>query len=899
MNCKLNITPSGHLQFQVNEAGHVDRPMKKVIGAFKRSTPEGLFHLSAQATRETEPSILFWRELGLRYLSRLCQLPEVDANAKLVETPRHDELNDLLVNAPPMTAAEYLNPGLLVRLWEALDRWTVNAVLTSGLSLSVWLGRHAPRWHQVGRVCFHLAENKNDPDYPFAFISTYAPRLGCSGQVQFQPLSKALQEYAGARNKKQLVHLLSPVHCAAEKSTLVNGMVESGDLFQPLAWTAKEAYAFLKEVPLFEESGLLVRLPDWWRTRKRVRVAVSIGEKRKNNFGLDAILDFNLKIALGDERLSEAEFKKLLKSQDGMIYLKGQWIEVDQEKLSQALKHWKQVEQDALHGGLSFAEGMRLLAGAEIDLGSANSSQEEIHDWSAIHTGSWLREQLAEIRATKKMKMTEPDKGLKGKLRPYQQDGLNWLWLLTRLGLGACLADDMGLGKTIQVIALLLHLKKEKKKPYKPVLLVMPASLLANWKSELARFAPSLRIVFIHPSESDRPLLELMAAHPEDALSKVDVALTSYGMLQRQPWLSDISWRLVGLDEAQAIKNPGTHQTRAVKKLKSEARIALTGTPIENRLSDLWSLFDFLCPGLLGSFAVFKNFIKGLEGHDRSHFAPLRNLIAPYILRRLKTDKKIISDLPDKTEVKTYCGLAKPQAVLYSKTVDDLEKALETSDGIKRRGLVLAFLMRFKQICNHPSQSLRDGRYRPHESGKFERLQKLCEEISARQERVLIFTQFRAMTEPLADLLHPVFGRAGLILHGGTPVKKRKTLVDAFQDENGPPFFILSIKAGGTGLNLTSASHVIHFDRWWNPAVENQATDRAFRIGQKKNVLVHKFICRGTIEEKIDALIEEKIALGRNLLEGGAETLLTEMNNEELLDLVSLDLNKTTMQELT
>ncbi|NOY85222.1 MAG: DEAD/DEAH box helicase, partial [Nitrospirae bacterium] len=760
-----------------------------------------------------------------------------------------------------------------------------------------WLKKHAPRWHQVGRVCFHLAENKNDPDYPFAFMATYAPRLGRSGQLQFQPLSKALQEYAGARNKKLLVHLLIPVQCAAEKSTLVNDLLDSGDLFHPLAWTAKEAYSFLQEVPIFEESGLFVRLPDWWRARKRVRIAVSIGEKRKNNFGLDTMLDFNLNFALGDERLSETEFKDLLKSQDGMIYLKGQWVEVDQEKLSQALAHWKQVEEQTKHGALSFAEGMRLLAGAEIDLGSTNDRKDEIHDWSAITAGNWLKEQLAEIRATNLVNMREADKALKGKLRPYQQEGLHWLRMLVKLQLGACLADDMGLGKTIQVIALLLHLKREKKNPHKPTLLVMPASLLANWKSELANFAPSLRIVFIHPSECDRPSLEALASHPEIALAKIDVALTSYGMLQRQDWLADIPWGLLVLDEAQAIKNPGTRQCRAVKKLKSEARIALTGTPIENRLSDLWSLFDFLCPGLLGSSTVFKNFIKGLEGHEESHFAPLKNLISPYILRRLKTDKKIISDLPDKTEVKTYCGLSKIQAVVYSQAVADLRRALETSEGIKRRGLVLSFLMRFKQICNHPSQSLGDGRYAPHESGKFERLQKLCEEISARQEKVLIFTQFREIIDPLADLLHAVFGRTGLILHGGTAVKKRKPLVDAFQAENGPPFFILSLKAGGTGLNLTAASHVIHFDRWWNPAVENQATDRAFRIGQKKNVLVHKFICRGTVEEKIDALIEEKISLGKNLLKGGTETLLTALGDEALLDLVSLDLNHITMQE--
>jgi len=346
------------------------------------------------------------------------------------------------------------------------------------------------------------------------------------------------------------------------------------------------------------------------------------------------------------------------------------------------------------------------------------------------------------------------------------------------------------------------------------------------------------------------------------------------------------------LDEAQAIKNPASRQTRATKKLKATSRIALTGTPIENRLGDLWSLFDFLCPGLLGSASRFKAFTKSLAAGENDQYAPLRNLVRPYILRRLKTDKSIISDLPEKTEVHAWCGLSKTQAALYRKEIKQLATSLETLDGMKRRGLVLATLMRLKQICNHPSQLLGDDRYDPGSSGKFARLAELCEEIASRQEKLLVFTQFREITGPLAAFLTEQFGQPGLVLHGGTPVKQRKRLVDEFQQEDGPPFFILSLKAGGTGLNLTEASHVIHFDRWWNPAVENQATDRAFRIGQRNNVLVHKFVCQGTVEEKIDALITEKSALASDLLEGSAETLLTEMNNEELLELVSLDVNK-------
>jgi non-specific serine/threonine protein kinase len=383
-----------------------------------------------------------------------------------------------------------------------------------------------------------------------------------------------------------------------------------------------------------------------------------------------------------------------------------------------------------------------------------------------------------------------------------------------------------------------------------------------------------------------------IAEDPGRALASADVVLTTYGMLLRQPWLHDVDWRLVVLDEAQAIKNPTASQTKSVKRLKAEARIALTGTPVENRLTDLWSLFDFLCPGLLGSQKKFKDFVKRLNERDEGRYVPLRGLVQPYILRRLKTDKRIISDLPEKTEVRAFCSLSKRQATLYAKMVDEMADAIENLEGMQRRGLVLAYLMRFKQLCNHPSHLLGDGEFDASQSGKFQRLAEICEEIAQRQEKVLVFTQFREITEPLSQYLASQFGRAGLVLHGGTAVGNRKKLVDQFQQDGGPPFLVLSLKAGGTGLNLTAASHVIHFDRWWNPAVENQATDRAFRIGQKRNVLVHKFVCRGTVEEKIDALIEEKTQLASDLLEGGAEKLLTEMSDSQLIELVSLDVNR-------
>jgi non-specific serine/threonine protein kinase len=394
-------------------------------------------------------------------------------------------------------------------------------------------------------------------------------------------------------------------------------------------------------------------------------------------------------------------------------------------------------------------------------------------------------------------------------------------------------------------------------------------------------------VLIAHPSRIPSPELRKLPGKQVDAH---DAVITTYGTAMRTEWIREHSWRHMILDEAQAIKNPGAKQTKAVKAMTASWRLALTGTPVENRLGDLWSLFDFLNPGLLGSAKAFNGLCRSMAS-SKQGYAPLRRLVQPYILRRLKTDKSVISDLPDKTEVNAYCLLTKRQAALYQQSVDEMRTAIEELDGIERRGVVLAFLMRFKQICNHPSQWLGDGGYEAADSGKLARLRELCDSIAARQDKALVFTQFREMTDPLAGFLAEIFGRSGLVLHGGTPVKKRQGLVKSFQEDDRVPFMVLSLKAGGTGLNLTAASHVIHFDRWWNPAVENQATDRAFRIGQRKNVLVHKFVCRGTVEERIDEMIASKQKLSDEVLSGGGDSALTEMSNEELLSMVSLDLS--------
>jgi non-specific serine/threonine protein kinase len=590
-----------------------------------------------------------------------------------------------------------------------------------------------------------------------------------------------------------------------------------------------------------------------------------------------------MEVTLDGETLTQAEIKRLLAESDGLVLIRGKWVEIDHERLRRTLEQFKAVEHRASADGLSFGEAMRMLAGAGISEDAA-APQSDL-DWCQTVAGPWLAETLASLRRPDGLSRVDPGQSLRGSLRPYQHAGVRWLHLLARLGLGACLADDMGLGKTIQVLSLLLVLKEQATDKRKPSLLVAPASLLANWAAELSRFAPSLKAIVVHPSVM--PAEQLKAGAD---VAGADLAITSYGYLARAAWLTETSWHLVVIDEAQAIKNPGARQTRTVKRLTASARIALTGTPIENRLSDLWSIFDFINPGLLGSSKQFSTFVKQLADRPHNPYGPLRELVRPYILRRLKTDKSVIADLPDKTEVKAFCLLSRKQAALYQQAVGELAENLADADGMQRRGIVLALLMRLKQICNHPSHWLGDGAWGEEDSGKFARLREIAEEIAARQEKALIFTQFRETTAPLAAFLGSVFGRAGLVLHGETEVGKRKDLVRRFQEDDDVPFFVLSLKAGGAGLNLTAAAHVIHFDRWWNPAVENQATDRAFRIGQTKNVLVHKFVCRGTVEDKIDRMIEAKQQLAGDFLGGGADAVLTEMQDDELLKLVALDL---------
>ena len=932
----LLVSPSGHLRPDPAPARPEPLPdaaALRITRAFADGEGPGLLALGAVEVETVLPPTLgYFRDLARALLTQARQLPAPET-ALAAGQPTLDDgaLARLLLNLPPMTGGEYVDADRMRGWWTATRQALVDRLAAEATTLDVWLHAASPLWSSVGRVHFHLAENKRDPDRdagrPFAFLATYTAGLAERGKVQHAPLGQALRQYAGARNQAALLSLLSPVERAAASCEWVKNLVDSGALYQPLAWSPAEALALLRDVEKLEQAGLIVRVPEVWARRRppRASVQVSVGGKPPGDLGAEALLDFDVSVTLEGQRLSPAEIQQLLAGSADLALLRGRWVEVDRAALATLLQRWKEAEQ-AHAQGLPFHQALRLLAGASIDENTADllkaapdsaAANDDValdaHPFLRVVPGPWLANVLDGLRSPDGLAAADPGPDLQAQLRPYQQDGVRWLWWLSALGLGGCLADDMGLGKTIQVIGLFVLRRRHAAAtassssnghgpPARPApsLVVAPASLLANWKAELTRFAPSLRVLVAHTSETPaRDLANLDA----NLLADVDVVLTSYGTLQRLEPLRRAPWDVVVADEAQAIKNAATRQAKAVAALRARTRLALTGTPVENRLGDLWSIFSFSNPGLLGSAREFTAFVKGLEARAHDTYGPLRALVQPYILRRLKTQRHVLSDLPEKTEVKAFCGLTRKQTALYQQSVESLARELKSADGMARRGLVLSYLTRLKQICNHPSHWLRNARggsdgWDPDDSGKLLRLGSLADEIAQRQDKVLVFTQFREVTDPLVAFLSTRFGRPGLVLSGDTAVARRQKLVDQFQAEDGPPFFVLSLRAGGTGLNLTAASHVIHFDRWWNPAVEDQATDRAFRIGQKRNVLVHKFICRGTMEERIDALIESKRDLSRQVVETDSDAGpgLTELSNEEILRLVSLDVRTATAE---
>lgn len=648
--------------------------------------------------------------------------------------------------------------------------------------------------------------------------------------------------------------------------------------------TAKEAYRFLRETSrLLEDMGFGVMVPPWWNKPDatlsvRARLHGSPDIESSGILSMNTLISYDWELALGDETLTQEEFERLAELKTPLVKVRGRWVLLQPDQVEAAISFW---ERQRNRSQMSLNEALGLALGVDNELDGLVVTEVQVE--------GWLANLLAALERKEQLESVEPPEGFVGQLRPYQLRGLSWLAFLRRWGLSACLADDMGLGKTIQAIALLLH-ERERNGEVPPALLVCPTSLVGNWAREVERFAPSLRTMVHHGSSRAGG-----SDFVEQSLQQ-DLVISTYGLVRRDVEdLMRVRWSNVILDEAQNIKNPLTKQARAARRLVADHRLALTGTPIENRLTELWSIITFLLPGYLGSLEGFRReFALPIERYqDEDAAERLRRLVRPFILRRLKTDPLVIQDLPDKFEHKVYCNLTREQVTLYEAVVRDAMATLhsaEAEDGspMRRRGLVLAMLTRLKQVCDHPVLFLGDGSGTERRSGKLNRLTEMLEEVLAVDDRALIFTQFAQMGHLLQRHLQEVFGQEVLFLHGGTPQHQRDRMLGRFQeDERAPSIFVLSLKAGGTGLNLMRANHVFHFDRWWNPAVENQATDRAYRIGQTRNVQVHKFICPGTLEERIDMLIESKVALADNVV-GAGESWLTELNTDDLRDLITL-----------
>ncbi|HEV7664959.1 MAG TPA: DEAD/DEAH box helicase, partial [Chloroflexota bacterium] len=645
---------------------------------------------------------------------------------------------------------------------------------------------------------------------------------------------------------------------------------------QACALSTREAADLVRDKALLlKASGFGVLLPGL-DTRLNVRLRLRGGPStpesdtsRTDGLGLlsfNSIVSYDWQLSLGDQPLSREEFEMLAELKEPLVQLRGRWVDVRPDQIERALafiqKH--QAGQMNLAEAVSTALAPTTLDGVPV---------------AAVEASGWVEALFEDVRKGTRVDVVDDPPGFEGTLRGYQKRGVAWLATLQHYNLGALLADDMGLGKTAQLIALLLQ------RGQGPTLVICPTSVVGNWRHELARFAPRLKVL-VHHGAARASAVDLVAAANEH-----DVILSTYSLLHRdEVGLAGVAWDGVVLDEAQNVKNASTRAAQAARAMPARWRVALTGTPVENRLSDLWSIFHVINPGYLGSAEEFRReFALPIErASDADAIARLKALTAPFILRRVKTDKSVISDLPDKQEMKVYCSLTREQATLYEAVLQDTMRQIAEAEGMQRRGLVLSLLTRLKQVCNHPALLLHDGSALSGRSGKLARLGEMLEEVIASDERALVFTQYAEMGRLLQNFLRETLDREVLFLHGGTPMAERDRMVAEFQsDANGPPVFILSLKAGGTGLNLTRANHVFHFDRWWNPAVENQATDRAFRIGQTRNVQVHKYVCAGTFEETLDDLIERKVALAQSIV-GTSEAWITEMSTDDLRQMFRL-----------
>ena len=729
------------------------------------------------------------------------------------------------------------------------------------------------------RICFRLADPRRDSPDTWRLEWLLASRRDPSLLV---PLANfwGAGDGTGRRSPRSVREVLLQLGQAAR---IYAGLWEGMNSQAPegIDLDRDSALEFLRiHAPVLQSAGFRVIVPAWWTAtgQRRLRLRLvpreisaseGVGTESSGMLGFDALVDFQAQIVLDGQPLTREEWERLVAAKQGLVQLRGEWMELRSDEVARLEEYW-QAGDDL--GSMTVADLVRAQAGP---------------DSLEIDPDSGFGQMLAALQGSGALEMLEQPSGFAGTLRPYQVRGYSWIAYLERLGFGACLADDMGLGKTIQVLAAILR-DKTRNPNVGPTLLIAPTSVLGNWLREARRFAPALSACILHGPQ--RPKTQDAVA---EAIRGKDIVIASFGVARLDSArLKEVVWHRLVVDESQNIKNPTAAVTKAVRSFRAPRRIALTGTPVENRLMDLWSLFSVLNPGFLGAAAAFRKEFERpiMRDHDRAAAQSLRGMVRPFILRRMKTDKAIIQDLPDKVEQNSYCNLTPEQATLYEAVIADLETRLAAAEGIARRGLMLATLMRLKQVCNHPAQFLQDAsEFSESRSHKLARVCEMLDEIESEDECALVFTQFAEVGKALEALFRRRYSGAIYYLHGGTPRARREHMVQEFQDPDSErAIFVLSLRAGGTGITLTRANHVIHFDRWWNPAVENQATDRAYRIGQAKTVLVHKMVTMGTVEERIDEMIESKKQLAEDIV-GSDESWLASLDNEAFRNLVALD----------
>ncbi|MDD5973773.1 MAG: DEAD/DEAH box helicase [Spirochaetales bacterium] len=789
---------------------------------------------------QSSPSFDFLKNLTSVFFFQLQRTPSLELKREKIEV-QYDllEIDELISSAPFMLGGEYLSRGWVLNLFSRYLKIFKTDIKKYKSTVDAYFSSYSTYFRLPSKIFFHLLESKKD-ETPFAFMATYST-INSEGKICHYPLKYALKEYKDSIDK--LAVLISSIKKVAKNSTLIASWLSSGEIFAPLLLSKEEAFLFLCDTPKYEEAGIVTRVPIWWKKRKK-STKINIEVSNDNNT-TSSILTLRPSMQYQGIEITKEEAEEIIAQGNGLLLFKGNWIEADSDNLKKLLNEYMLLDR----------EDLSLQNALQYELGLEDKAFPIHIDMKAILN-----------KAIENSLIIKPYQSFSGTLRSYQEDAFKWLIAVSKLGLGPLLADDMGLGKTVEMLSFLdsvRHYNEDAK-----ILLIVPASLLGNWAHECEKFVPLISYEIRHgigSKKADFPFL----------------TIATYQGVAKSQAIKDNKWDIVVLDEAQNIKNRNTMQTKAIKSLDRKLGVAMTGTPIENSLSNLWSIFDFLSPGLLGSADAFSRYCDNLKQMGMEN---LKMVISPFILRRLKSDRTIINDLPDKIETEVMVTLTKEQRVLYNNVVDEYESELEKRKNAGEQVLTLAAntLMKLKMIVNHPSQYLGDNEFEEKKSGKFLLLRELCETIHENRERVLIFTQFATIIPTLMNFLNEIFNQEGQSIDGSTPVKKRTEIVDSFQ--NGEyPFLVISLKAGGTGLTLTRATNVIHFDRWWNPAVEDQATDRAYRIGQKNRVSVYKFVAQDTIEEKISEILKQKSELATSILSDAGGEITTKLSPEELL----------------